>query len=574
MSDPVAAFIPLARLALGGGFDGKTEERWVRPLAMLLEAASRGQGHLPLARCPVDEHAPAEFFAVTDQMVFLPRNAALWREVRQRIELLHQRSADRLPDQAVSQALTELLPPRELRGEDGALVFSNGDQRLAAAAFVDARIGVVTGGPGTGKTTAAAALLALKKRLEPSLRAQDVLLCAPTGKAACRLGESMKGAAQRLALTPTEREFLFALAPRTIHRALEWGPKPPEQGGPFGRGLARPLSECLVVVDEASMVDLDLMARLLRALAPDASLLLLGDSDQLDSVETGGVLAELVARGSKAPTAAELLRRRTRLGVGQDAVVAAPAPTAVASTGLTGLVIRLHQSYRARAAPWILELSAIARPGSRGTVRDFTDCCQRWAPNITLHQTPRQLYTLCREEWNVLVQAASALGPQSHPGDEILSQLLGRFQLLGAQNVQVERANRVGLNALWGGQAPRGAPGLPHGCPVLVTENRPALGLFNGDVGIALGTGLGMPAQRVVFPGLQAAVPVTRLPTHQPAFALTIHKSQGSEWDRVAIELPAEGELLDRHLLYTAISRSSGTLHLFLHGEQSLSAIL
>jgi exodeoxyribonuclease V alpha subunit len=162
----------------------------------------------------------------------------------------------------------------------------------------------------------------------------------------------------------------------------------------------------------------------------------------------------------------------------------------------------------------------------------------------------------------------------SPPPDPALGAHLRRFQLLCGENAQVDRANRIGSAALWGDSADRGGLGPPHGCPVLVTQNRPALGLSNGDVGVALGVEAGSAAQVVVFPGLGTPVPIAQLPEHQPAFALTIHKSQGSEWEKVAIDLPAESELLERNLLYTAISRSSGTLDLFVDDERALAAIL
>jgi exodeoxyribonuclease V alpha subunit len=132
----------------------------------------------------------------------------------------------------------------------------------------------------------------------------------------------------------------------------------------------------------------------------------------------------------------------------------------------------------------------------------------------------------------------------------------------------------MGTAALCSVERDSGGLGLPHGCPVLITHNRPALGLSNGDIGVALGAGAGSAALVVAFPGIAQPIPMAQLPEHQAAFALTIHKSQGSEWQEVAIDLPRESELLDRNLLYTAITRSSGTLDLFADGEKALTAIL
>lgn len=575
MSGPVDAFVPLARLILGDGYSGQRRERWTRPLAQLLEAASRGKGQLPLSRCDVGADAPATFFAIADGMVLLPRHAACWREVRAGIEERWGQPIDRLPDAAVRDALDAILPPFRKTGPDDRIIFDNARQRLAAAAFVDARIGVLTGGPGTGKTTSAATLLAIRKRLDPGLRAADVLLCAPTGKAACRLGESMQKAAVQLHLDAAGREFLCALVPATLHKALEWTPKPPEQGGPFRRCAVRPLTQRLVLIDEASMVDLDLMTHLLRALPATTALLLLGDSDQLESVETGGILGELVSRGTRGGPAAGLQACwQARLGELPGDPAADGAMPQDGAGALPGLVVRLLHSHRAMGSPWILELAAIARPGGSGTVADFLACCRRHAPHILLHERRSGLLAICRTHWQETQQVTDSWSQADHPGQQALSDLLRRFQLLCSDNAQVDRANRLGVALLRADRTEQGGLALPHGCPVLITQNRPALGLSNGDVGIALGPQRGSPAQVVVFPGIASPIPIAQLPEHQPAFALTIHKSQGSEWRQVAIDLPAESELLDRNLLYTALTRSSGTLDLSLPGETALATIL
>ena len=568
-------FVPLARLALGDGYDGTGRERWVQPLAQLLEAASRGIGHLPLSVCPLDAEPPAEFFAIADGRVMLPRNAGYWCEARERIETLHRRAAELLPDEAIACALESILPPLRQFSPNGNVVFDNGGQRLAVAAFIDATMGVLTGGPGTGKTTSAAALLAIRKRLTPKLSPEQVLLCAPTGKAACRLGESMKAAAARLSISTDERNFLCGLVPQTLHRALQWGPKPPEKGGPFGRGLGRPLTQELVLVDEASMVDLYLMTHLLRALSPRSSLLLLGDSDQLESVDTGGVLAELVQRGSGSrPLPTQLKRWTTRLGADAQSILEQTTPADERASTLPGLVVRLHHSYRAKRSPWILELASIAKPGAQSSVEDFVACCHRHEPKLCLHEYHRALRSVCREFWRKAQEASRTWTWERLPSDAELSALLRQFQLLCGDNAQVARANRLGVSDLWGDVPQLDNLALPHGCPVLVTQNHMALGVFNGDVGVALGPAPGQAAQVVVFPGLESPIAIVQLPAHQPAFALTIHKSQGSEWERVAIDLPSESELLDRNLLYTAISRSSGTLDIYADGERALAAIL
>jgi exodeoxyribonuclease V alpha subunit len=143
---------------------------------------------------------------------------------------------------------------------------------------------------------------------------------------------------------------------------------------------------------------------------------------------------------------------------------------------------------------------------------------------------------------------------------------LGKFQLLCSTNLQVDRANAEGIRAL---KTNNSAPqGLPHGCPLLILSNHPPADLSNGDIGIALGSHHGGPADLALFPssaGQARLLPIAQLPAHAPAFGLTIHKSQGSEWESVVIELPPDphSALLTKNLIYTAITRSSRSIHLY-----------
>jgi hypothetical protein len=251
---------------------------------------------------------------------------------------------------------------------------------------------------------------------------------------------------------------------------------------------------------------------------------------------------------------------------------------------LPGLVVGLRYSWRAMNAPWILELADRVRPGSRHGMDSVLECFVRHAsdtePVLTWHrQNPdRARRQLCQErwlEWAALSRSWTRWATPGHEADggsatadqvDALGQL-GRFQLLCSTNHQVDRANRAGTLLLWAqGNRPSGE--LPHGCPVLILTNDRSLGLSNGDIGIALGPISGGPATVVLFPGSDGVprlFPRVRLPAHQPAFGLTIHKSQGSEWDRVALELPtrSDSELLTRNLLYTGITRSRRVLDLF-----------
>jgi exodeoxyribonuclease V alpha subunit len=346
-----------------------------------------------------------------------------------------------------------------------------------------------------------------------------------------------------------------------------------------------------MLVDEASMVDLSLMHALIRALPPEASLLLLGDSDQLESVDVGGILSEFVQRAGQNRILPEALRDRlaARLGVHGQQVQAEydqglpHLPSENGGGALPGLVVGLRHSWRAMNAPWILDLAQRVRPGGSQSRPSVEECFDRYAsttePILTWHrESPeRSRRIFCQERWKSWSEMARTWTDLSHdsvPKSDSQGQArrealrhLGRFQLLCSTNHQVERANQAGTALLWS-KGSRPPSELPHGCPVLVLANQRSLGLSNGDIGIALGPIPGGPATLVLFPGADGVprlIPRVRLPAHQPAFGLTIHKSQGSEWDSVALELPSntESRLLTRNLLYTGITRSRRALDLF-----------
>lgn len=570
-------------------------------LAELMRRASAGIGSLPLTEAGLnaDERTALEQWsdciALEGSSLVLPRYAQQLREIRSFVEARLGSQAPRLPDAEVARHLEQILPPQQITGTGAGSVqnhFDNAQQRLAIAALVDAPVGVLTGGPGTGKTTTAAALLAVRHRMDAALTPHQVLVAAPTGRAASRIGEAIAQSAARLTgLNDGDRAFLKGIATVTLHRALEWGPEPPERGGPYRRNALRPLRVRVMLVDEASMVDLSLMHALIRALPPEASLLLLGDSDQLESVDVGGILSEFVQRAGQNRILPEALRDRlaARLGVHGQQVQAEydqglpHLPSENGGGALPGLVVGLRHSWRAMNAPWILDLAQRVRPGGSQSRPSVEECFDRYAsttePILTWHrESPeRSRRIFCQERWKSWSEMARTWTDLSHdsvPKSDSQGQArrealrhLGRFQLLCSTNHQVERANQAGTAMLWS-KGSRPPSELPHGCPVLVLANQRSLGLSNGDIGIALGPISGGPATLVLFPGADGVprlIPRVRLPAHQPAFGLTIHKSQGSEWDSVALELPSntESRLLTRNLLYTGITRSRRALDLF-----------
>jgi exodeoxyribonuclease V alpha subunit len=407
-------------------------------------------------------------------------------------------------------------------------------QRLAAALAARKRFLLIAGGPGTGKTTTVVRLLALLAAL--SARPLVMAMAAPTGKAAARLTESVRTARERLPLSEAEKARLPERA-QTLHRLL--GLKP-------GSGRARhhagaPLPLDVLVIDEGSMVDLALMDATLDALPPHARLILLGDPDQLASVEAGSVLTDLAELESwRADTAAWL-------------AAAGSAVPASASNGgpLADAVVRLTHSHRFDANSGI---GALAQAVNRGDAAGASALLQdgRHADLAWRAGSAGLAEMLLAERASYFEQVT-----QAEPQPEALFHAFNRLMLLCGERRQVETFN-AGVERLLEarGLKPRGSDWYA-GRPVMVRENDYSVGLFNGDIGLALPTPDGL---RVLFPapdgGFRRFAPA-RLPAHDSVYAMTVHKSQGSEFDSVWLALPdSPGANLSRALIYTAITRA------------------
>ena len=455
-----------------------------------------------------------------------------------------QHVADRLapsagePSQAARQAFAALFPPRA----DGAL----DRQALAAAAALRQRVLMVAGGPGTGKTYTAARLLALVLAERPDAR---VALAAPTGKAAQRLKESIT---DTLATLPADLAAPVPTDAVTIHSLLG---AHPERAG-FRFDARRKLPHDLVLIDEGSMVDLPMFDALLCALRPGARLVVLGDPDQLAPVEAGTPFADVCAHdGGATPDLAAFCA-----GLGLAGVAAGDGATALSAS-----VVRLTESRRFGPDSGIGALAAAVRlSDGDGALAVLDDAAHA---DVALTEDPAESVGWALGFARAVVAAESP--------DRALA-ALGQFRLLAAVrrgprgveglNAAVEAALRRDGAARWN---PYAEP-FYRGRPVLVTVNDPETRLTNGDVGV-LWDG---PAGRVaVFPGADGAreVPFGRLPAHEPAWALTIHKSQGSEFAHVGAVFPEAGTrgaaLLTRELLYTAATRAKGSVTLF--GERA-----
>ncbi|MEQ8763308.1 MAG: exodeoxyribonuclease V subunit alpha [Planctomycetota bacterium] len=407
-------------------------------------------------------------------------------------------------------------------------------QAVAVIAALRLPFAVITGGPGTGKTTTVLKLLSLVLEESPGT---EIALAAPTGKAATRLEESIQNGLESV---PASVRALIPQKVVTLHRLLGMQPRLQR----FLRGPDSPLSADLVLVDEASMVDSLLMDALFAALPPKAGLILLGDPDQLASVDSGFVLGDLCAAAD------------VEAGVSQELASAAEPlldealPVNEGSTGLSGSVVRLRRNYRFRDQPGIGALSEAVRN------RDF----DRALAALEEHDDIVRLEppTSAKECLAPLLEdLVEATGPGT-PEEALFR--FGRLRVLSglrrgpigvvAFNAAVERILAETGRILPGAESYAGRP-------VLVTTNDYQTQLFNGDVGLFRETERGL---RVFFPssdGPPRSLSPARLPDHETAWAMTVHKSQGSEFDRVLLVMPPiESPLCTRELLYTGITRA------------------
>jgi exodeoxyribonuclease V alpha subunit len=416
-------------------------------------------------------------------------------------------------------------------------------QKLAAATAVMRCLTVISGGPGTGKTTTVTRILALLRQ-QPGGGSLRIALAAPTGKAAARMQEAIQGAKASLKV-PDELLASIPEQASTLHRLL--GFVPGSSG--FRHHGENPLPLDVLILDEASMVDLALMAKLAQALPPDCRLILLGDKDQLASVEAGALLGDLCSgcRGPTAEFAAEL-----------QTVSGEIAEASGASTGaICDSVVILQRGFRFGSGSAIGRLASAVNLGdhqaaSRLLGAEEGDGAVRWlSPETSLSRLAADKYA---ELFNG-IEAGSQL-------DELFNSL-NRFRVLCAL-----KRGRLGATALnqritdaleQRGLVPP-AQEWYRGRPVMITQNDYQSGLYNGDVGLALPDPERGGELSVVFPAAAGEVrrfSPSRLPPHETVFAMTVHKSQGSEFDEVLLVLPERDlPLLSRELIYTAVTRA------------------
>ncbi|MFF5325022.1 exodeoxyribonuclease V subunit alpha [Janibacter hoylei] len=456
--------------------------------------------------------AEAGVLLVEHDLVYLDRYHREEVQIAQDLQRRAQTPAPEVDEEMLEAGLERVFP------RDGW-----GEQRDAVRAAAGRLTTVLAGGPGTGKTSTVAGLLTLLlEQAEATGHRPRIALAAPTGKAAARLRESVLGSLGHM--PDQDRQRLGTdIEAVTVHRLLGWRP---DSGNRFRRDRGNPLPHDIVVVDEASMLSLTLTARLLEALRPGARLLLVGDPDQLASVEAGAVLADLVAGyGDDGPVA----RLQTSHRFGHE-------------------IGTLAEAVRVGDADLVLELLAQARPGGpveHLPVADVIEADEALRLRLLTHAERLRDLALAGRYADALRE-------------------LGEHRLLcahrdgpwgvGPWNDRVER---------WLAEASDHVGRQVVGRPLLVTTNDRGLGLFNGDTGV-----MALRADHRVVgvfgepdaPIVHAASTLGEVDT---AHALTIHKSQGSQARSVTVLLPdADSRLLTRELLYTAITRAQESVTL------------
>ncbi|PID96503.1 MAG: exodeoxyribonuclease V subunit alpha [Actinomycetales bacterium] len=489
----------------------------------------------------------ASVLQVEHGLVYLDR---YWREETAVAEHMRQRlrqSPPQVDETRLESAAQRIFPP----GFE--------EQRRAGTAAARRWVSLVTGGPGTGKTTAVAGLLALLADAADAAGAPSprIALAAPTGKAAARLQEAVARATAQL--PEADRSRLGELPAQTVHRLLGWRPNSTR----FRHHRGNRLRHDIVVVDETSMMSLTLMARLLEAVRPDTRLVLVGDPDQLSSVEAGAVLADLVIGLARLDDdAVTRLRTAHRFGAGIGSLAAAvrdgDADRALevlhSETDGVRLLDPQHpattDTIREQALSSALAMRAAAEAGDPARALAALDahrllCAHREGPYGAGH-------------WNRLVE-----------------------HWLGD-------ATGFGVGPGWGRQ-------WYAGRPIIVTENDYGLGLYNGDTGVAVSRtepegGPGIPAGSpssstastarqlqvvIATAGAPLRLATSRLTSVATMHALTIHKSQGSQAAEVTIVLPPpESPLLTRELFYTAITRAQRQVRVIASDDAVRQAVL
>ena len=514
-------------------------------------------GASPLAARGDDGQERDRPLRLVDTSLYLDR---YWREERQVASALRALAepAAGVDEAVLAEGIARLFP-----GETA------GRQALAAASAVLRRLAVVAGGPGTGKTTTVARIVALlaEQAAARGVAPPLVALAAPTGKAAARLEEAVHRAAPDLATAPVVRAQLLGVEASTLHRLLGWKPGSHSR---FRHDRTNRLPYDVVLVDETSMVSLSLMARLVEAVRAGARLVLVGDPGQLTSIEAGVVLGDVVGPAARGLVLSPDARARLGRAVGGDVSAADPPEDAAVADGIV-LLDRVR-----RYGKRIGAVADAVRSGDADRVVDVLragggepDGDDHEAGEVVWHEADiaspegEPAAAMLREEAVSSVRAVVAAARAGDARDALAA--LGAFRLLCAHRrgphgvatwtEHIERwladdLDRFDVDGRW-----------YVGRPLLVTANDRGLRLYNGDTGVVVAAGEGAVAAAFERGGETVTIRPGRLEAVESVYAMTIHKSQGSQFVTAAVVLPpASSPILTRELLYTAMTRAQRRL--------------
>lgn len=462
-------------------------------------------------------------------LIYLSRHLRYETSIAERI--LELAKANRDIDPNHNKQITELLSvyfPDEPDKNDEQADLKQ-EQKYAALTALGNTFTIITGGPGTGKTTTVCKLLAAMLWFEPKLR---IVLAAPSGRAAARMADTMAVERAKLnSLADIKTDHLQGLPSggKTLHRLLRYQPTRDR----FRYNNDNKLPFDVVVVDEASMVDVQLFWSLLQALEPKARLILCGDADQLSSVGPGSVFHDLCAMNKERS----------------------------ANASLSALVCKLRRNHRSNETISNLAKCVLDRNHSGvmeslhsddDSINFIDEPNENWLKSLVLKHS----YLFSTDADSNNVDPAAML------------QQISNFQVLSP--VRISQFGSINLNRIIEAELKRSFAGTEHNLvrKIIITKNDYSLGLFNGDIGFVLFNEEGVP--NAYFAGTEAnsarRFRLSQLGEYEPAFALTVHKCQGSEFTEVALLLPVLDEevayKVNHQLLYTGITRAKEKLHI------------
>jgi len=509
-----------------------------------------------------DETARRPLILVQQTRLYLARYFDYEQRLAEALLKRSRRQLETLDGPLLKRGLDALFPSTT-PGTEG--------QRRACLLATLRGLSVISGGPGTGKTYTVAKVLSLlqEQALAAGREPLRIQLLAPTGKAAQRLGEAIQ---QNLASLPEALRSLVPAEASTLHRALGYQRNTPTR---FRHGALNPLPADVVIVDEASMVDLALMAKLVDAVHPRARLVLLGDKDQLASVEAGAILGEIYGGNPDDGYSRELAESVQRLT--GDAVPVSPT---LPNPGLHDCMVHLSYVHRFAGGSPIAKLAQAVNAGDVEAAFAVLDAPE---PEVDLRpiaaeaELPKIFGALVEDRFGALRDGTVADKLRALSSFRFLcAHRRGKLGVGGLNRFVAEHLTRRGLLDARGDWY--------DGRPILVTANDYSLDLFNGDVGIIAEDPKADPSEAArrpllaFFPSSHSSeprqFPPGQLPPHETVFAMSVHKAQGSELDEVALVLPDRmSPILTRELIYTGITRAKKRVTIYGTREVLAAAI-